>query len=297
MDFFRDKRPFVIFFILFTLLGGVVAGIICVKNEICDFGTAYKDSLSLGACLAAIVLGFTRFGFLFNSVAEFMSSDYVDSHINAIDFLAIFRLIAWLALLFIIPIIGLVLLPADIIMTIILSIYDIVEYKSRSNAKTDTNSRKKTKNGVSDEAAETQPRNYISKITDLTANDVNTLCEIVDKSAKTDLRKLKKRSYRFLGNISHKQSNGDLHMYFVYKITYAEKGKLKDAFYALFFKNLYRKNDGALGFEGDEPHHDFFWNIMVRVKDESFPGVYPSIGLLCSRLSENGELDSNFIDL
>lgn len=298
IDHFRDRRPIVIFLIFFTLIGGVVAGIICVCKHVCDFGTAYRISMYVGTLLTISILGYSRFAGAFRWFNDLVPADDWDPRYP--NPMGVIVLIGWLVLVVVVPMIEFFLLPVDIIVTVILSIIDIVDFvrPANDNVKGDTRTKTETaKTDAEDAASVEEPKRDILKITELTDEETQMLCQMVEESAKKLLYDLgrKKKVYRYLGGIILKKSGRNLRLYIVYKVTLS-RGKIKDFIFAEYFENVCRKSDGTLDFKDGQPKSDYAWNNILRLKDKPFLDAYPSLEAFCAILPTNCERDSNFID-
>ncbi len=280
----------------------MIAGIICVNKDVCDFGTAYKYSMFAGTFLTILILGYSRFAGAFRWFSELVpESDWQDTkYVNPMIFVSG---TGWIVLVVVAPVVEVVLLPVDIIVTIILSIYDVIEYNTRRYAEPNASSEsphipEKSGKASSKTVKKKNNKFYIKQLSDLKRKDLRTLYNIVEKTAKVRLNKLKKKTCKYLGNIGQVQSNGDYHLHFVYEVEYIEEKEPKHIVFALYFENVYKKKNGKIYFEGDaEPMFAPFWDVMLVVDGEALHGAYTITSeMYCSRLAKEGEFESNFIE-
>lgn len=299
-EHFRDRRPIVIFLVLFTLLGGVVAGIICVNKGVCDFGTAYEISLGVGTLLTIFILGYSRFAFAFKWVNELVpDDDWADERSK--NPMILVSGLGWLILIAVVPMIEVFLLPVDILMTVILSIIDLVDVAktAKYNVESDTQTKSdNTKIDVEVAVPVEEPKRDILKISELTEEDTQMLCQMVKEVAERCLQLdfgKKKRLYTYLGSIILTKSGRNLRLYIVYRVT-VPKVRINDFIYAMYFENLCRKSDGTLDFKEGHAMSDCAWNDVLRLKDKPVLDAYTSLNAFCAILPTDCERDSNFID-
>lgn len=260
IDHFRERRPIVFFLIFFTLIGGVVAGIICVNKKVCDFGTAYRFSMYAGTLLTILILGYSRFAFAFRWFNDLVSeSDWYDEmHLHPMILVAG---AGWLILVVIVPMIEVFLLPVDILMTIILTIIDI--FGALSLAKETVREEAAERAGVPVRAAKvskpvrSKDRTDILELTDLSDSEVKVLCKIAEKFGTDTLNGMADIIHSdYLGMIIVTKGRFNIRTYFVFDMLLQHKGSLKSGFFAPYFNNLCRRDDGVIVCQGSEPRID-----------------------------------------
>lgn len=298
-EHFRDRRPIVIFLVVFTLIGGVVAGIICVNNGVCDFGTAYEFSLGVGTLLTICILGYSRFAGAFKWVSELVPESPFDYRYP--NPLAVIGLIGWLILIVVVPMIECFLLPVDIIATIVVSVIDVVGAVHGVKYCDDNEPSNETKeliDSVEEAVSAEESKRDILKISELTEEETQILCQMVKEVAERCLQLdfgRKKRLYTYLGSIILTKSGRNLRLYIVYRVT-VPKVRINDFIYAMYFENLCRKSDGTLDFKDGHAMSDCAWHDVLRFKDKSVLDAYTSLKAFCAILPTDCERDSNFID-
>lgn len=295
-EYFRERRTVIFAATLITLLAGVVSGIICSVKEVLDFGTAFLSAAAIGAALIILVLGCKRFAPVFSAVFNFgLPSDF-DSNYKSIDILILPRLVVLGAILAIAVMVECVLLPVDIIGSVILLIMDIA-----GGVKSVDGDTRKTKDNVKKSvSAETEIKHDILGLAELTDDEIKMLCKEAEKVADNQFKCFgkKKVTYRYLGNIILTKSGKNFRIYFVYKVSYIVKRMHNDTVFAVYFENVCRKKDGTICFnDSSSPTVDAYWDIALREKGKIIIGVFPSLEELCARLPAEYERDSNFMDL
>lgn len=324
IEHFRKRRPILIFLILFTPIGGVIGGIISEKTGVSDFNTGFKTTMEACLALSMLILGYNRFAGAFVWLKDLVpEEDWHSAPNRGVNPMKWVTGIGWLVLIVVAPLAECVLLPVDIIATIIITIIDIVNAARgvKNHAENEPADESKELIGsveevVSEEsqiqAQDLPPQlnvseidRYIMKFSDFKEYELSLLeyepCEIANGLTLTSfIGTAEVDTCEFIGNVNLTRSDSNYRLYFVYKMGYWKEEVFKDFFIALYYENVYRKkeevcgrNDFSIGYRGTSPHFDESGDIVLKIEDRRVSCGFSTLDVLYSRLPKDCQCEFN----